>query len=84
MPKDPLNNQAMKAEENKKPVQDLVREGKKVTGGAASPNETEREENSGLDSSNQAKEEVMPEAESKKEEITGHNELPDQTKVGGE
>ena len=55
--------------------------GEKVSGGS----EAAQEKSGGADNTNAEKkgEELMPEKETKKEEIDGYNEHPDQAKVGG-
>lgn len=73
----------MKAEEDRKQASTIGEEGAKVTGGPASTEENTQQEKSGPSSSHADRKEVLPEEESKKEEISGHNELPEQTKVGG-
>lgn len=64
------------------PASSIQEEGEKVTGGdeTASENATSAD---AANTDNTASQEAAPHEESKKEDISGYNELPDQVKVGG-
>ncbi len=71
----------MITEENT-PSGSIEEAGEKVTGGSeAAGNNSETNDNNSTD--NKSGEELTPEKETKKEEIDGYNEHPDQAKVGG-
>jgi hypothetical protein len=65
----------MKTEEPDKPAANIAQEGEKVTGGAEAATHNAGAESDG--------DEAAPTQDSKKEDIAGYNELPDQAKVGG-
>jgi len=63
------------------PSAESVEEEEKVTGGATSNNENNAQENTAAPSLDDT--ETLPHEETKKEDVTGYNELPDQAKVAG-
>jgi hypothetical protein len=63
-------------------IDNLENEGEKVTGGSDS-GETNTANPKKSSEESAGKGELLPEEESKKEEMTGYNEHPDQEKVGG-
>lgn len=65
-------------EEQKKSAAQVEKDGANVTGGAEAENKK-----SGTTPA-EGGEEYLPEGENKKENMTGYNELPEQSKVGGE
>ena len=67
------NNQSAKAVEE---------EGEKVTGGVAAGNDSKNQEYNPAGSGTNDTE-ILPEDDTKKEDMTGYNEHPDQEKVGG-
>jgi len=73
----------MNIEPNNPSAESVEEEGEKVTGGATSGNENSNQENTTAASAETDNSETLPHEESKKEDITGYNELPDQAKVAG-
>ncbi|GAB3537055.1 hypothetical protein GCM10027443_29010 [Pontibacter brevis] len=66
-------------EEEKKSAASVEKEGEKVSGGADAANKE-----SGTSTTEESGEEYLPEDKNKKEKLTGYNELPEQSKVGGD
>lgn len=63
------------------PSRPIEEEGEKVTGGSDAAATPTQEEATQTDPANGG--ETIPHEESKKEDMTGYNEHPDQEKVGG-
>ncbi|RDV16898.1 hypothetical protein DXT99_01975 [Pontibacter diazotrophicus] len=75
-----MNNKYKRAmEEEKKKAASVEKEGEKVTGGADAADKDTNTTNSG-----EGGEEYIPDNATKRENSTGYNELPEQSKVGGD
>ena len=70
----------MNIEPNNPSAESVEEEGEKVTGSATSNQENNVQENTAPSPDNT---ETLPHDETKKEDLTGYNELPDQAKVAG-
>jgi hypothetical protein len=71
----------MQAEENNKPATTVVEEGEKVSGGEEAGSQEDQEMNP--EPAPTQNQESSPAHDTKKEDMTGYNEHPDQEKVGG-
>lgn len=69
-------------EEEKKSAASVEKEGEKVTGGAEAANKDAG--TAATPGEGEGGEEYIPDDASKKEKSTGYNELPEQSKVGGD
>lgn len=65
--------------EEKKSAEKVEKEGTKVTGGAEAENKE-----AGTTTPAEGGEEYVPDEADKKKKVTGYNELPEQSKVGGD
>jgi len=73
----------MNIDPNNASAESIEEEGEKVTGGATSDNNNNTQENDTATSTATENTEIMPDKETKKEDMTGYNQHPDQEKVGG-
>ncbi|MDB5263572.1 MAG: hypothetical protein JWQ14_2855 [Adhaeribacter sp.] len=71
----------MQAEKDNQPSPNVVEEGEKVTGGEAASGQDPQETSPAAAPASDT--ESAPDQETKKEDMTGYNEHPDQEKVGG-
>lgn len=71
----------MNIEPNNPSAESVENEGEKVTGADANTDNNTQEANVSSSGTNDA--EILPQEETKKEDMTGYNEHPDQEKVGG-
>ena len=72
----------MNIEPNNPSAESVEEEGEKVTGGATS-NNNDTQENTTAPSQDTDNAEILTPEETKKEDVSGYNELPDQAKVAG-